>query len=51
MYQSKDRQAFAREIMTPLFEEVAKNRKIEEPSEEEMRASLKTELQGVVFIH
>lgn len=52
MYQSDDRQGFADGILLPLFKEkVNKRKKIEEPTEEEMRNNLKAELTGVVFIH
>lgn len=52
MYQSDDRQGFADGILLPLFKEkVKKRKKIEEPTEEEMRNNLKAELTGVVFIH
>jgi len=52
MYKSKDREAFIAEKMEPLFvNEVAKREKLKAPTEEELRASLKNELTGVVFIH
>lgn len=52
MYQSDDREKFAIDILEPLFEtEVAKRPKIAAPTEEEMRAALKEELKGVVFVH
>lgn len=52
MYQSENREQFIEEKMTPLFEqEVAKREVIAAPTEEEMRESLKTELNGVIFIH
>ena len=52
MYQSEDREKYARDVFVPLFEkEVAKRPKIDLPSEEEMRMSLKNELKDVVFIH
>lgn len=52
MYQSENREQFIEEKMTPLFEqEVAKREVIIAPTEEEMRESLKAELNGVIFIH
>ena len=52
MYQSNDREAYAVNLLTPLFEEeIAKRETIDLPSEEEMRNALKEELYGVVFIH
>ena len=52
MYQSDDREAFAEQFLTPLFEqEIAKREKMEEPTEEELRAALLEQLEGVVFIH
>lgn len=52
MYQSDDKEKYAKDIFTPLFEkEVAIREKIDLPSEEEMRNALKIELKGVVFVH
>ncbi len=52
MYQSDDREAFAEQFLSPLFEqEIAKREKMEEPTEEELRAALLEQLDGVVFIH
>ena len=52
MYQSEDREAFIDEILTPLFEnEISKRPKYDTPTDEEMRTTLKNDLQGVVFIH
>lgn len=52
MYQCKDKEKYADDVLTPLFEEeVAKRPHIDLPSEEEMRASLKEEMKGVFFIH
>ena len=52
MYQSKDRNAFAREQMTGLFEEVNSNREtIHVPTDFEMRYALMESLNGVVYIH
>lgn len=52
MYQSENREQFIEDKITPLFEqEVAKREVIVTPTEDEMRASLKAELDGVVFIH
>jgi len=50
--QSDDREAFAEQFLSPLFEqEIAKREKMEEPTEEELRAALLEQLDGVVFIH
>ncbi len=52
MYQSENREKYIRMVLVPLFiAEVEKREKIEAPTEEEMRAALKKELKGVVFIH
>ena len=52
MYQSEDRSQFAKDTLTPLFEEeVNKREPIQEPSEEEMREALLAQLDGVIFIH
>lgn len=52
MYQSKDRPQFANELLTSMFEEeVAKRDEIVPPTEEELRESLLSQLEGVVFIH
>lgn len=52
MYQSNDREKYAIDILTPLFEqEVAKREKIPAPTEEELRSAMLEELEGVVFIH
>lgn len=52
MYQSENREQFIEEKLTPLFEqEVAKREVIAAPTEEEMREALKSELEGVIFIH
>lgn len=52
MYQSEDRSKFADDLLDPLFEkEVKKRPKVEMPTEDEMRASLLEELDGVVFLH
>lgn len=52
MYASDDRSKFAKDILDPLFVEMAKKRtKITIPSEEELRMEMKNSLQGVVFIH
>ncbi len=52
MYQSDNREEFASSKLRPLFEKVAADRPIiEQPTEAEMRAALKDELTGVVFIH
>lgn len=52
MYASDNRNEFAKDILAPLFVEMAKKRtKITIPSEEELRTEMKNSLQGVVFIH
>ena len=52
MYASEERDAFARNLLEPLFIEEANNRQeIITPSEEELRYEMKETLQGVVFIH
>ncbi len=52
MYQSNDRSKFADDLLEPLFEkEVKKRPKVKVPTEDEMRASLLEELNGVVFLH
>ena len=52
MYQSKDRKKFIDNKLEPLFEaEVKKRKKVEAPTEDEMRQAMKEELNGVVFIH
>ena len=52
MYASDNREAFARELLEPLFvEQVAQRTEIELPSEEELRYEMLASLQGVVFVH
>lgn len=52
MYQSENREEFAEQLFTPMFEqEVAKREKMEEPTEEELRSALLEQLEGVVFVH
>lgn len=52
MYQSKDRKQYVRNMLEPMFEtEIAKRAPIEEPSEEELRAYLKEQMKGEIFIH
>lgn len=52
MYASEDRNQFAKELIEPLFIEEVENRdKIIIPEEDELRYSLKENLQGIVFIH
>lgn len=52
MYQAEDRNLFARELIEPLFVAEAKKRPVViTPTEEEIRYGMKTELQGIVFIH
>ena len=52
MYASEDRNKFAKELIEPLFIEAVKNRdKIITPTEDELRYSMKENLQGIVFIH
>ena len=52
MFESDDREKFARELITPLFDnEIAKREPLEMPTEEEIRAELKLNLQGVALVH
>lgn len=52
MYQSKDREKFAEELMKPMFEKkIASREKIEMPDEEETRHEMLCALEGVVFLH
>ena len=51
MYAAGDRNGFAGELLTPLFEEAAKSRAIQEPSDDEMRHAVKESLKDVVYIH
>ena len=52
MYQSKEREQFADEMLTQLFEEETKQRDtISLPDEEEMRSALKAKLADVAYIH
>lgn len=52
MYASEDRKKFAKDLLEPLFEEQARDRKsITMPSEKDMRLEMKNALQGVVFVH
>ena len=52
MYASEDREAFARELIEPLFiKQVAQREKIELPTEEKLRYEMLDLLQGVVFVH
>ena len=52
MYQSKDKNAFAKEKLTVLFDEMNSNREtIHVPTDTEMRYALKDSLEGVVYIH
>lgn len=52
MYASDNRKQFANDLIEPLFIEEVKSRdKIIIPTEEELRYSMKENLQGIVFIH
>ena len=52
MFASKDRTKFAKNLLTPMFKkEIAKRDQIKLPTENEMRASLLKEMEGIVFIH
>ena len=52
MYASDDRQQFAKNLLEPLFIEVAATRStIITPSAEDLRYSMKATLSGIVFIH
>jgi len=52
MYASDDREKFASELMTPMFEEQLANReKISTPTEDEIRYAMIDDMQGIIFIH
>lgn len=52
MFQSKNRKKFANKLLTPLFEEILKERKkVHLPSFEETRTSLEDQFVDVVYIH
>ena len=52
MYQSDDREKFANNLMKPMFEaKVSEREKIKMPSEDEIRSSYVSLLEGIVFIH
>lgn len=52
MYSSEDREAFAVNLMEPLFEEEVQTRaKIALPTEDDVRTEMKTSLQEIVYIH
>lgn len=52
MYESDDREAFADNLLTPLFEkEISKRKKIEGLTVEELRLSLLEQLGDTVFLH
>jgi len=52
MYASEDRIAFARNLMTPIFEEqVQMHSEIDVPSEAEVRLAMLNDLNGIVFLH
>ena len=52
MYSSEDREAFAVNLMEPLFEEEVQSRaKIALPTEDDVRTEMKTSLQEIVYIH
>ena len=52
MYFSEDREAFAVNLMEPLFEEEVQTRaKIALPTEDDVRTEMKTSLQEIVYIH
>lgn len=52
MYESKDYETFADNLLNPLFEEeIAKREKVESPTVEELRLSLLEQLDNTVFLH
>ena len=52
MFESDDREKFARKLIEPLFDkEISKREIVEIPSEEEIRAELKENLKGVALVH
>lgn len=52
MYQSEDREKFATDLMTPLFEsKVASREKIVIPTEEETRTAMLNSMEGIIFVH
>ena len=52
MYASEDRNKFAQELMIPLFQEQVQLRKrIDIPAEEEVRATMLNDLNGILFLH
>lgn len=52
MYSSEDREAFAVNLMEPLFEKKVQTRaKIALPTEDDVRTEMKTSLQEIVYIH
>lgn len=52
MFKSEDREAFAEELLEPLFsEQVAARETFDVPTEEEMRTELIASLDGVVYVH
>ncbi|MBE5958712.1 MAG: hypothetical protein E7254_07625 [Lachnospiraceae bacterium] len=52
MFSSKNQKKFAKDLMKPYFEkQIAKRKKIKEPSEDEVRLVYKKSLAGVIFIH
>ena len=52
MYASDDREKFASELMTPIFEEqLANSEKISTPTEDEIRYAMIDDMQGIIFIH
>lgn len=52
MFKSEDRDAFAQELLEPLFiEQITEREKLVVPTEEEMRTELVSSLDGVVYVH
>lgn len=52
MFAAKDKNQYANNIIKPIVKSVTANReKIKAPTEEELRESLKAELNGIVYIH
>ena len=52
MFESENREQFAINMMTPLFEEKLAERNIPKaPTEEDMRKTMMSEMKGIVFVH
>lgn len=52
MYQSDDRETFANNLLSPIFEnEISKRKKIDDPTTDEIRLSLLNQLNGIFYLH